>query len=113
MKCARFICFLSGLLLFLSCQRDGLDLTLTVGPFGKETRKVMLMYEAGFNSLGSDIASNISTLREGYLPGNGRNDDILLVFSHVPVSRYSYSTETEPVLFRLYQIQHSITPRYS
>lgn len=108
MKCARFICFLSGLLLFLSCQRDGLDLTLTVGPFGKETRKVMLMYEAGFNSLGSDIASNISALREGYLPGNGRNDDILLVFSHLPVSRYSYSTETEPVLFRLYQVHGEV-----
>ena len=103
MKSVRFITLLTGLLLLLSCQRDGLDVTLTLGPFGKETRKVMLLYEAGFNSLGSEIASNISALREGYLPGNGRDDDIILVFSHLPAQRRVYTTETEPVLVRMYQ----------
>ena len=56
MKNGRFIPLLFLLLAVLSCQRDGLDLTLTVGPYGKETRKVMLLYEAGFNSLGGDIS---------------------------------------------------------
>ena len=39
------------LLGFCSCERDGLDFNLNVGPFGnvpEESRKVMLMYEAGF-----------------------------------------------------------------
>lgn len=104
MKSGRLITLLSLLLAVLSCQRNGLDLTLSVGPYGEETRKVMLLYEAGFNSLGSDIAANISALQEGYLPGNGRNDDVLLVFSHVTGSRRNYATETEPALVRLYQV---------
>lgn len=68
-----------------------------------ETRKVMLLYEAGFNSLSEDIKTNIETLREGYLPGPFRNDDVLLVFSHTTVSNKKYSVETSPVLYRLYR----------
>ena len=104
MKNGRFIPLLFLLLAVLSCQRDGLDLTLTVGPYGKETRKVMLLYEAGFNTLGGYISENIAALQEGYLPGNGRNDDILLVFSHVTRSYRNYAKETEPALIRLYQV---------
>ena len=90
-------------LLFCSCERDGLDLTLTVGPFGEETRQVLLLYEAGFNSLSADIQRNINVLRQGYLPANGRNDDVVLVFSHQTLhNRRSYTEETSPVLFRLY-----------
>ena len=97
------IIFLSLLtLLFCSCERDGLDLTLSVGPYGDETRKVMLLYEAGFNSLGGDIANNISQLKSGYLPEKGRNDDVLLVFSHVTRKYKDYTSETAPALFRLY-----------
>ena len=69
-------------LLLISCEQDGLDVTLSVGPYGKETRKVMLLYEAGFNSLSNDIQRNLDVLRDGYLPGKGRNDDVVLVFSH-------------------------------
>ena len=107
MKSGRLISLLSGLLLLLSCQRNGLDLTLSIGPYGTETRKVMLLYEAGFNSLGGDISANIASLRNGYLPGNGRQDDVLLVFSHVTRTRRVYSTETSPVLVRLYQ-EHGV-----
>ena len=89
-------------LLFCSCERDGMDLTLSVGPFGDETRKVMLLYEAGFNSLGSEIRANIEALKSGYLPEKGRNDDVLLVFSHVTSGWRGYSTETIPSLVRLY-----------
>ena len=65
-------------LLFCSCERDGLDTTLAVGPFGNESRQVLLLYEAGFNSLSADIHRNINVLKEGYLPGKGRNDDVVL-----------------------------------
>ena len=98
------IIFLSLLtLLFCSCERDGFDLTLSVGPYGAETRKVMLLYESGFNSLGGDIANNIRNLKEGYLPGKDRNDDVLLVFSHVTKKYRDYAVETAPAMVRLYQ----------
>ena len=90
-------------LLFCSCERDGLDTTLSVGPFGKESRQVLLLYEAGFNSLSADIHRNINVLKEGYLPGKGRNDDVVLVFSHLTLhDRRVYDQETAPALFRLY-----------
>ena len=98
----RFILLSALLLLFCSCERDGTDLTLSVGPFGGETRKVMLLYEAGFNSLGGDISANINALKGGYLPEKGRNDDVLLVFSHVTLSRRDYAVETAPSMVRLY-----------
>ena len=79
--------FLSLLtLLFCSCEQDGLDLTMTLGPYGKESRQVLLLYGAGFNSLSSDIWSNIDEIKRGYLPGKGRNDDVVLVFSHLTKS---------------------------
>lgn len=87
---------------FAACTRDGLDISLNVGPYGGETRKVMLMYEAGFNSLGTDIDNNIRALRGGYLPGKDRNDDVLLVFSHLTKKRRVYSEETAPTLVRMY-----------
>ena len=90
-------------LLFCSCERDGLDLTLSVGPYGKETRQVLLLYEAGFNSLSNDIQNNLNVLQRGYLPGKNRNDDVVLVFSHQTwYNRRSYTEETAPVMFRLY-----------
>ena len=91
------------LLLLASCERDGTDLTLSVGPFSGETRKVMLLYESGFNSLAGDIRKNIETLKEGYLPGKGRNDDVLLVFSHLPVRSKAYTQATSPALVRFYK----------
>ena len=96
--------FLLGVLLALvSCNLKGLQLDLEVGPFGEETRKVMLLYEAGFNSLGSDLGNNIRSLQEGWLPGKTRSDDVILVLSHLTTQRYNYTVETSPVLIRMYQ----------
>ena len=110
MKTLRFI-FLSLLTLSLlcGCERDGLDLTLTVGPYGEPVRKVLLLYEAGFNTLDNDIARNLLHLQEGYLPGKGKDDDVLLVMSHLTSSRRNFSLETAPVLVRMYD-DHG-TPR--
>ena len=103
MKKVRFIFLLALALVLASCDRDGLQLDLSVGPFGEETRKVMVLYEAGFNSLGSDISANIETLRSGWLPAGGRNDDVLLVMSHVTRVNRDYAKETAPVLIRMYE----------
>ena len=90
-------------LLFCSCERDGLNVTLSMGPYGKETRQVLLLYEAGFNSLSNDINRNINVLRQGYLPEKGRNEDVVLVFSHqTPDNRRVYTQDTAPVIYRLY-----------
>ena len=90
-------------LLICSCEQDGLELSLSLGPYGKETRQVVLMYEAGFNSLSRDILSNIRVVEREYLPGKGRNDDVVLLFSHLTRNNgMSYRAETAPVLVRLY-----------
>ena len=90
-------------LLFCSCERDGLDLNMSLGPYGEETRRVMLLYGAGFNSLSDDIWRNIEVLRQGYLPGKGRNEDVVLVLSHLTVNNGgNYAKETAPVMVRLY-----------
>ena len=95
--------FLSILLFALAaCERDGLETTLNIGPYGEPTRKVMLLYGAGYNSLGSDITNNINQLKRGYLPGKGNQDDVLLVFSHLTRSRNNYTAQMAPTLVRLY-----------
>lgn len=67
-----------------------------------DTRKVLLLYSAGFNSLSSYLKEDIEELSTGWLPRKRRADDVILVYSHLPVSRGQYSTRTSPVLFRLY-----------
>ena len=64
-------------------------------------RKVLLIYSAGYNSLRSYLKEDIEDLWEGYIPGSGIQDDILLVFSHLNVRTSDYTTPTERVLFRL------------
>ena len=96
MKKVHLIGFLLTALFLAACQRDGFRLDLSVGPYAKETRKVLLLYEAGNNSLGEDVSKNISSVTKGYLPGNGRNEDVLLVASHVQWGE-------APVLIRIYK----------
>lgn len=68
----------------------------------EDSRKVMLLYSAGFNSLSSYLKEDIEELCTGWIPRKRRADDVILVYSHLPVSRGQYSTRTSPVLFRLY-----------
>ncbi|MBR1927354.1 MAG: hypothetical protein IJ840_06350 [Bacteroidales bacterium] len=47
-----------------------------------ENRRVLLFYECGFNSLYDYLQANMEVdLPKGTIPGNGRHDDVLLVFS--------------------------------
>lgn len=73
---------------------------------GKESeRKVMLLYSAGYNSLRNYLLDDIKELKEGWLPGNGCNEDIVLVYSHTPKARGAYNTPTTPYLIRLYSTE--------
>lgn len=67
-----------------------------------ETRNVLLLYSAGFNSLSSYLAGDFNDLKKGYVPGERRNDDVLLVYMHVPESRGKYTKASSPVLMRLH-----------
>lgn len=104
MRRSRLIWLLLFLLPFVSCERDGFDVSFTLGPYGtggEETRRVMLLYEAGFNSLSGYISSNIVTLKEGWLPGDGRNENVVLVLSHL--TKNGYGRDTSPAMVRLYR----------
>lgn len=67
-----------------------------------DTRRVMLLYSAGHNSLSSYLKSDIEDLCTGWLPKDMRSDDVLLVYSHLTSRPGDYKTKTSPVLIRLY-----------
>lgn len=67
-----------------------------------DTRKVMLLYSAGFNSISSYLKEDIDDLNSGWIPRQRRADDVILVYSHQPASRGQYTKKNAPVLFRLY-----------
>ena len=49
-----------------------------------QTRKVLIFYECAFNSLYSYIKEDMEEeLVQGFIPRNGRNEDILLVYSRI------------------------------
>ena len=68
----------------------------------EESRKVMLLYSAGYNSLTPYLKEDIEDLKSGWLPTANRSDDIVLVYSHFPESYGKYNVETSPALVRLY-----------
>jgi hypothetical protein len=69
----------------------------------EEERKVLLLYSAGYNSLRGYLLDDIKDLKHGWLPGNGCNEDIILVYTHTPERNAQYNNPTTPYLIRLYQ----------
>lgn len=66
-----------------------------------EKRDVLLLYSAGHNSLSSYLREDIEDLCSGWLPGDRRSDDVLLIYSHLPAAG-GYKTPSSPTLTRLY-----------
>lgn len=66
----------------------------------EETRQVLLMVSAGYNSLSSYLTDDLDDLASGTLPLANRQADVLLVLSRLPQNRLS-STDA-PVLYRMY-----------
>ncbi|MCR5019145.1 MAG: hypothetical protein K6A64_10145 [Bacteroidales bacterium] len=67
----------------------------------EETRRVLIMYSAGFNSLSSYLEEDITDLTNGYVPIDSRNADVLLIISRLAPGYKQYSTPVSPVLIRL------------
>lgn len=114
----RVIYIIANLLAALSCLSciTTLDRDLTInvrpGSYGtsgntriesSESRNVLLLYSAGYTKgLPQYLRDDIKDLKEGWLPGNNRGDNVLLIYSHLPKTNYDLETPTSPVLFRLY-----------
>lgn len=75
---------------------DGRDLN-------EETRNVLLLYSAGFNSISDYLKEDIQDLMKGNIPSSSRMKDVLLVYSHLPVRKNAYSEPNPPVLMRIYK----------
>jgi len=101
-------------LLVVSCRKDedyrtGHDSAYDENPLRPRrsdpiTRKVLLVYSAGFNSLSGYLREDIQDLCEGsFIPGNRVSAPVLLVFSRQPVASGQYGTPTAPALFRIYR----------
>ncbi len=112
MKKIRIRFFLGlSLLLAVSCFKDndfapaGGDSRTQSQPGrlpSEESRQVMIMYSAGFNSLSGALTMDLEELEKGFVPtARSREDHILLVFSRH--TRASYSDPVAPVLYRLYK----------
>lgn len=69
----------------------------------EEVRDVLILYSVGFNNLNEYLLDDINDLKSGYLPGDNRRDDVLLVYSHLTESYGRYNKPTSPVLMRLYR----------
>lgn len=75
----------------------------TPQPVKTERSKTLLYYLCGFNSISSFLAEDLEDIKSGYLPGDGQNDDVLLIYAHLLKKGGSYSTPNSPVLLRLYR----------
>ena len=69
----------------------------------EESRNVLLLYSAGYNSISSYLEEDIQDLMTGDLPSNSRIKDVLLVYSHLPVMKNAYNKPNPPVLMRVYK----------
>ena len=66
----------------------------------EETRHVLLMVSAGYNSISSYLTDDLEDLASGTLPLFNRQADVLLVLSRLPQNRLS--STNAPVLYRMY-----------
>lgn len=66
----------------------------------EETRHVLLMVSAGYNSVSSYLTDDLEDLASGTLPLSNRQADVLLVLSRLPQNRLS--STNAPVLYRMY-----------
>ena len=69
----------------------------------EETRNVLLLYSACYNSISTFLKEDIQDLMKGNIPSSSRMKDVLLVYSHLPVRKNAYSEPNPPVLMRVYQ----------
>ncbi|MBP5571699.1 MAG: hypothetical protein J6X39_03425 [Bacteroidales bacterium] len=107
----RWIIILSTIILALSSCRNDLDPFEESGSARRAQRegvtgvhfdKLMILYSEGYNNLQGFLGTNFDQLCEGYIPGKWDNNAIV-AFSHSSVNRSDWETDTNPVVFRIYE----------
>ncbi|MGM9736555.1 MAG: clostripain-related cysteine peptidase [Candidatus Cryptobacteroides sp.] len=100
----------SALVFILMHSCTGLDPDFSIPPYDRpaentgirlpsgERRHTFIMFSLGHNNLSGALSNDLRELKEGYVPGQGRNDNILLIFSHI-----SSSSSSQPILERVYR----------
>ncbi len=68
-----------------------------------QSRKVLILYSAGFNSLKHYLQDDINDLKEGWLPEGKDGNEMLLVYTHTTAPGSSYNTPSTPYLIELYR----------
>ena len=115
-KICRYLMMLACALVALACQPLSFVDIEMIGPsvnagarqenvrdYNEESRNVLLLYSAGYNSLSQFLADDIKELLSGDLPGLGHMEDVLLIYSHFPSAKGVYSVPTSPTLTRVYK----------
>ncbi len=67
---------------------------------GEDYDKVMIMYSAGFNSLGTYLRDDIEDLKKGYLPSRHSRNALILI-SKLPGPGNDYSENISPYIIRM------------
>ena len=75
----------------------------------EENRDVFIIWSMGFNNLSSYLKEDIDDIASNWLPGSGRNDDVVLAFCHNTAG--AYSVKTSPVLMRIYRDHDGLSHR--
>ena len=89
---------LCAALLAASCSKD------PTPPGPSDTRKVFILYSAGYNSLSLNISENIEELTASDIPYKDERDNYCtLVFSHQTDVYIDYRIPSQPVLVELYR----------
>lgn len=78
------------------------DLNGTRKP-SEEKRHTFIVLSLGHNNLSGALQEDMDELKDGYIPGKGRNDNVLLIFSHRTPRSGSWSGPRSPVLERVYR----------
>lgn len=65
-----------------------------------ETRRVLIMYSAGYNNLTYALNEDINDIANAYVPTGGRTSNVLLVISRLAQTSTNFSSPTPPVLMR-------------
>lgn len=68
----------------------------------EDTRGVFLIYSLGVNNLRNALDEDIDDLCKGYIPSPSRQENVMLVFSHLAKKNTRYES-APPCLFRIYK----------
>lgn len=66
----------------------------------EETRRVLIMYSAGYNNLTYALEQDLNDIANAYVPTGYKDSNVLLVISRLAKSSYDFTTPSAPILVR-------------